>query len=157
MTTSLLIDADIVAYKFAATAQQPNPFDIDGDPLVEDLGNVTKEISSYLDGLLELLDAQNLVVCLSDSRNFRKNVLPSYKANRAGLPKPVLLGAVRDWIEQYYPCFKRPWLEADDVMGILSTNRAIIPHRKIIVSEALCQESSHTQGCVDLVSGQHCF
>jgi len=139
MKTTLLIDADIVAYKFAAGAQQLVHFDPDEDPLVhtEDINVVFEEVKSYLEMIKGLLEADSMVVCLScpSHQNFRKTILPSYKENRTSIVKPVLLSTLKDKLAQTYDTYQRPYLEADDVMGILSTHPSLILGRKIIVSE----------------------
>lgn len=135
MITSLLIDADIVAFKFAAAAQQPNPFDPEGEPIVEDADSVFEQVKEYLEDIKKQLSATSIIICLSDKKNFRKDVLPTYKMNRSGLAKPILLNKMKDMMEEFYPSYRRPSLEADDIMGILATHKSIIPQRKIIVSE----------------------
>jgi DNA polymerase-1 len=80
------------------------------------------------------LDADEVIVCLTDSENWRKRVMPTYKANRAGAPKPEMLGALKQYLIDHYRTYIRPELEADDVMGILSTHHKLVKGEKIIVS-----------------------
>jgi hypothetical protein len=75
-----------------------------------------------------------VIVCLSDDiTNWRKGIYPLYKSNRNDTVRPELLYDMKEWLGQQYPTDLRPTLEADDVMGILSTE----PHKgeRIIVSQ----------------------
>lgn len=129
---TLLIDADIVAFKFAAKAQRKYAFGV----AVDDLADVTPKIDEYLAELLKQLEATDLIICLSSpsAEGWRKGILPSYKANRDESTRPALLGAVKDYMEVSYPSYRRPTLEADDIMGILSTHPTIVPGERVIVS-----------------------
>lgn len=63
----------------------------------------------------------NYAMCFSDSKqNFRKEILSTYKGNRAGKLKPVCYGAVRQWVEERYACMCYPTLEADDCVGLFA-------------------------------------
>ena len=53
--------------------------------------------------------------------NFRKTVDPTYKSNRKGQRKPVGYVALSQWVEETYKSFRKPRMEADDCLGILST------------------------------------
>lgn len=136
---TLLLDSDIIAYKFASAAQKDFDWDGDGEKAtaVEDIADVAPQVEAYVDDLVEKLKADDLIVCLScpSDENFRYKVLPSYKHNRVGKAKPVLLQAVKEWMRERYPTYERPTLEADDIMGILSTHPKLVPGTKIIVSE----------------------
>lgn len=62
-----------------------------------------------------------VIFCLSDVKNFRKKVLPTYKANRIGKRKPVCYKGMIDWIKDTYYTVTKEGLEADDCMGIIAT------------------------------------
>lgn len=136
MKRTLLIDADIIAYQFAATAQKA--FKWGGDEpdsiTVEPIENVTPLVVNKMAEFKAQLDADQLVMCLScpTAEGWRIKLLPSYKAGRG--VKPVLIEAVKQFMRANWATFERPTLEADDVMGILSTSKTIIPGEKIIVS-----------------------
>jgi DNA polymerase-1 len=132
---TLLLDSDIIAYQIASVNQQ----DIDwGDDIQTRSLNLHKAIEQaeeIVESLLDKLQANTAIVCLTDKTNWRKEVLPTYKSNRSGVEKPELLNTVKDYLAGRYDSFIRPSLEADDVMGILSTHPTLIPGKKIIVSE----------------------
>ena len=138
MTTTLLLDSDIVAYQFASKAQASYDFGDTGVcQHVNELDAVVPLVDQWIKDLMEKLHADELVVCLSvpTSEGFRIRVLPTYKGNRAKVEKPVLLQLIKDYLAGEYPSFIRPELEADDVMGILSTHPKFIKGTKVIVSE----------------------
>lgn len=138
MKRTLLVDADIVAYKFAAANEQVFYFDGgDSDPSVEaDLEGALADVEEYLKELRGRLGATDLIVCLTDPEaNFRTGIDPTYKGNRKGLRKPEHLTAVKEWFKGKYQTYQRPALEADDCMGILATHPTLVKGEKIIVSE----------------------
>ncbi|MCW2335579.1 DNA polymerase-1 [Rhodoblastus acidophilus] len=86
--------------------------------------------------MVEMMDdiAQKLpntvpYLCLTHPHNFRKDIDPTYKANRKAQRKPMAFSAFRKWVTETYTTITKPNLEADDVLGILATkpgNDAII-------------------------------
>lgn len=139
MDTTLLLDSDIIAYQHAATAQKGIDWDADGDKtlVVDDLEVVLHYVDDTINATMDRLSGDNFIVCLScnSEDNWRKQVLPSYKENRTGVDKPLLLAAIKEAMRSRYECYERPTLEADDIMGILSTHPRLIKGKKIIVSE----------------------
>lgn len=137
MKRTLLIDADIVAYKFSCATEDVFYFDgKDQPPAVEhDLPSAISATDDYLASLKEKLGATDMVVCLTDRGNeFRKDFWPTYKGNRKAR-KPANLLPVLDHMATKYVTYLRPRLEADDCMGILSTHPTLVTGEKIIVSE----------------------
>lgn len=134
MSRTLLIDADIIAYQTSASNERNYDW---GDGVVSqiaDLDAAKAAAVETIDNLMETLKASDCVICLSDDiHNFRKSVYPAYKTNRAETVRPVHLYDIKEWMAEVYTVAKRPRLEADDVMGILSTE----PHKgdRIIVSQ----------------------
>jgi hypothetical protein len=137
MTTTLLLDADIIAFKIASTSQQPNPFAPEEPPVVDEWDDVVPRIHYAVDGLQATLDTDKVIVCLScpTYENWRLKVYPGYKFKRDYSNRPVHRAAVKDYMEANWPSYRRPTLEADDIMGILSTHDAIVQGKKVIVSE----------------------
>jgi DNA polymerase-1 len=133
VTRTLLIDADIIAYQSSAANERKYDWGDGVTSRVADLTAAKRAARDEVDHLMDKLKATNLIICLSDDvQNFRKKVYPAYKENRSGSERPEHLYDIKEWLGQKYPTDLRPWLEADDVMGILSTE----PHtgERIIVS-----------------------
>ncbi|WP_142850689.1 exonuclease [Telmatospirillum sp. J64-1] len=132
--TTLLIDGDIIAYQVAAGIEKPIHWGDDLWTLHSDAAEGRAILDDRLTGLLESLDADRLVIALTDGDNWRKEVYPSYKTNRAKIRKPVCLPEMRRHLSAEYETFQRPGLEGDDVLGILATHPKLIPGEKIVVS-----------------------
>lgn len=136
--TTLLLDADILAFRIASVSQKLYQFGEDCEPSlqVDDWEDVTPRIDYAIAKLQEDLDTQEVIVCLScpTAENWRLDILPSYKGKRDYSKRPVHLAAIKDYMEANWPSYRRPTLEADDIMGILSTDPGIVPGKKIIVS-----------------------
>ncbi len=133
---TLLIDGDIDAYQIASTCETR----IDWGDGIESKSADSEDAKAQIDlrykRLKKMLGADRMIVCLSDSQNFRKEILPTYKSNRKNVIKPALLAELRKYLHEAYEVFQRPFLEADDVMGILGTmgDNDLIKGERIIVS-----------------------
>jgi DNA polymerase-1 len=143
LTTTLLIDADIVAFKIASISQKTHKFQDDetGEVIecvdVDDWEDVTPRVDELLAEYLQKTKADELIICLScpTDEGWRIGIYPQYKANRDYSKRPVYLSAVKDYMAEKYRSYRKPTMEADDIMGILSTHPTLVPGRKIIVSE----------------------
>jgi DNA polymerase-1 len=128
-----LIDADILAYQAAAVSEKATDW---GDGLwtlhaFEEEAALAFETS--LNRVLEKVEATNFFLAFSDSLNWRKDVLPTYKGNRAETRKPMLLKWVRQYAQKYN-CITIPTLEGDDVLGIWATTKSKLdPVREFII------------------------
>lgn len=116
-----LIDADILAYQAAAASEQA--FDW-GDGLWTLHSFESEAIAAFessLERVKEKTQATKLVLAFSDKANWRKLVLSTYKANRLGVRKPMLLGFLRNHAEAKYDCRSITTLEGDDILGMTAT------------------------------------
>jgi DNA polymerase I len=118
--TTLYIDGDILLHQASSATE----FACDwGDGLWVLSGNLEQSsdlVEQTLDNLRQRFETRDLVIALSDSENFRKDLSPTYKSHRKGR-KPLVYGPLKDWLlDEYYT---ETWyrLEADDVLGILIT------------------------------------
>ncbi len=124
---TILLDGDIFAYKAACANTKDYGFGVDVDE-----AGARDYIDRKIDEVANVLEPNNIIVCLSDPEaNFRKGILPTYKSKRG--PKPELVPVMKEYLGSKYETFIRPALEADDVLGILSTAQKIAGE-KIIVS-----------------------
>lgn len=121
----LLIDADVPCYHFAFKNQTNIDWDDDdNESIYTTPENVVPQLERWFDWLMEELSGDEIILALSDSENFRKELEPTYKANRKA-EKPELWGLVRDYLENGdhgYPVKIKPRLEGDDVLGIMATH-----------------------------------
>jgi hypothetical protein len=148
--TTLLLDADIIAFKVASVSQRTFQFPgCEPSTVADEWEQVVPRIDAEVAKLTEKLKSDKVIVCLScpTEDNWRLRVLPTYKGNRDYSKRPVWLAKVKDYLEAEYPSYRRPHLEADDIMGILSTMPGLPPGflaehpgfdpkaKKVIVSE----------------------
>lgn len=117
----LLIDADILLYQYAHAGQET--FDW-GDGLISiwaDLDETISYLDQFVTELVKKTASDGYWLCLSGSSPFRYQILPSYKHNRKGTPKPILYGDLKEHMMRYHPFKMKHNLEADDLMGIMAT------------------------------------
>lgn len=119
---TLLIDADIAAYVSTSKAEVEVEWAEDEWTLHSDLKVARQHFMDFVKVVTDTLDGNcRIVMCFSDKENFRKELLPSYKANRAKVRKPLAYLPFKEWVKTEFECVIKPKLEADDVMGILAT------------------------------------
>ena len=133
MTTRLLIDADIAIYK--ATTANEVPINWEGDlwTLHCDLAKVKCDIDDFVENIKEQTKADEVTMWISHQNNFRKMLNPQYKANRKAIRKPMCFVPAKKYVMENYHYEIQPWLEADDVIGILATYDN--GEERIVVSE----------------------
>lgn len=135
MTRTLLLDGDIFAYKTAAAMERPTNWGDGIWSLHSDQHQAERHLTAKIDTVMDDLKADACVVALSvpSRENFRLDILPTYKGNRAAVREPMLRQHLKDYLRATYETYDRPRLEADDILGILSTGQKI-KGEKIIVS-----------------------
>lgn len=130
----------------------------DADWLVHNASSAVTRVVEWEDGILEsyadLEEAKQIflgwlerihgarkawadavpIMTFTDTANWRKSVLPTYKSNRAGTAKPLAYWKLKEWVMENYECFQRPTLEGDDCMGILSTAPRLVNAKKAIIA-----------------------
>ena len=122
---TLLIDADLFLFRASVIAEEETDWGDDIWSLATDLKVAKFIFTEQIKGFQERLGSDEILMCISDSVNFRKTVSPSYKSNRKKSRKPVGYKAMVSWVEDYWPSHRQATLEADDVMGILGSAPAI--------------------------------
>lgn len=129
-----LIDADILAYQAAASCETPIRWDDDLWTLHAFEDEAEASFDNMMNTIIKATEADDYILAFSDSENWRKAVLPTYKANRSEVRKPMLLKHLRQYAKDNYSCFIRPTLEGDDVLGILATSAKPVKGDKIVCS-----------------------
>lgn len=119
---TLLIDGDVVAFTAASAAQHIHE---DGFGFVQPFANRHEGeaiADNIIIGLEQLFSATHFKVVLTDPvENWRRGIWSAYKQNRAKNFRPLLLDKLKDYLRAKYGAFHWDSLEADDVLGILST------------------------------------
>lgn len=131
---TLLIDADTLIFEAATVTEaevqwEPWLWTVHGD-----FDAAMEHLDRSLDTIQRELEADRMILALSDNTRWRNDVMPTYKSNRAKTRKPVTYKPLRQYCHEKYEVFQRPTLEGDDVLGILATHPHIVQGQRIIVS-----------------------
>lgn len=123
MKTVLLIDGDVLVYRTAFAAERVIDWGEGLHTLDSNAAEACASVDFQLNALVQLLNADELVVALTchETPNFRKAFYPTYKENRTVKRKPLCWKALREHLVSEWSAKIKPNLEADDVLGILST------------------------------------
>ncbi len=133
--TVWLIDGDIVAYQAAAGESR----------VLQEAGEDAWDLSTekgckeHADAIIEEWTKSDqtgeIIIAFSQGAPFRRIVWEDYKLHRRGKPKPPLYAETVAHLKDRFGSFCSWGLEADDVLGILSTSPNYHPKKdKIIVS-----------------------
>ena len=128
MRLKLLIDADMFAFIACSSATHEAEWESGISSYFADFEEVKAHFISRLNNAIETALSHHhytgdydILLCLSDpDDNFRRRVLPTYKAHRKG-QKPLCYWKLCDWMKKEGDVYLRPSLEADDCIGILAT------------------------------------
>jgi len=137
MARTILLDGDIYLFRAAAAVEHTIQWGDEWEGLSTAHSHFDEALEVFERSIEQIqtgLQTDNMVVALTSPVNFRKEVMPTYKQHRIGKRKPTSYAALREHVRQEYSTFEREGLEADDVLGILSTHSSIIPGERIIVS-----------------------
>jgi len=118
--TVALIDGDIAAFRAAAACSKTFDF---GDGVIgqkNDFAGSADAAISTIDTWARLAKCKDVLVCFTGTHNFRRNVLPSYKANRTK-GKPATFQHTVEAVHERFETRMVDGLEADDLLGILLT------------------------------------
>jgi DNA polymerase-1 len=124
--TKLLIDVDIMAYRCSFSNEVATETEDGYWTWYCSLDKVKEDIEKSIQYFMKTLDADSYVLCLSDEKNFRKDIYQGYKEKRARVKRPIVLRPIREWLLKERGAVMYPSLEGDDVMGILQTDDTII-------------------------------
>lgn len=129
---TLLIDADILLYRALSSVEREIEWETDIWSLTTDLGDAREAFDTQYQNIIESSPIKNHRLVFTDSVNFRKEMNPTYKGNRANVRKPMCLKVFKEEVIERYEGVTKPTLEADDVIGILATK----PGNDFIISSA---------------------
>lgn len=130
--TILLIDGDQYLHRACAAVERDTRWDEQNHVLSSNEVEAWEVVEGSIKKVLDHFGSTDHVICLSEGEVFRKNIDPSYKSNRKDTRKPLCFYDLKDKLKAEYKCVYFNGLEADDVMGILSTKPG--PDSKIIVA-----------------------
>ena len=117
----LLIDADFIVYKSCAAVETEVDF---GDDVILVTSNFSDALAATNRELTKIKNKfgsfSEMILFFSDSINFRKQILESYKGH-SNRKKPCGYKRVINALREEYKVIIKPSLEADDAMGVYST------------------------------------
>lgn len=118
----IIVDADSLIYSAAANAETKIQWDEDEDAeYTINIGAAKASLRDAVAHLKKKLKADHVILAVSDYANFRKDIMPEYKAHRKKVRKPLGLKELKQYLLDNFTTFQRQKLEADDVVGILAT------------------------------------
>lgn len=133
MKTTAIIDGDTIIYQATSSSEKVIQWDEFNATTTSDLRECAAKFDGKVEEIQRDLNADEVLIALSDSERWRPSVMPAYKHNRTGR-KPLNYGQLRAYCEENYLTYIRPTLEGDDILGILATHPKLIPGKKIIVA-----------------------
>ena len=116
------VDGDMIMYRAAFASEQETKWEDDIWTLHSSETDMKVIIDDMIEFVRDATQCEELYLVFSDSRNFRYNIFPEYKANRKEKRKPLGLKAMTEWASENYNGIRWNNLEADDVIGILCSN-----------------------------------
>ena len=131
--TTLLIDADVLAFEAAVVAEEPIEWKDEMWTVHADMALAKARVVNRVEEFKDMMKTNKVTMCLTDRGNFRRVLNPDYKANRSKSRLPIILRQVKKWIIDEMDGQMWPNLEADDIISILATDKEM-DEETIIVS-----------------------
>lgn len=103
----VLVDADLVVFRCAATVPEHEPLDV-----------ATYRVDVLMRQILDATDATTYKAYLTGRNNYRKKLNPEYKANRKDKEPPYWLQDCRKHLQREWDVEVSEGCEADDLLGI---------------------------------------
>src|SRR5690348_3950531 len=101
--TAGLIDGDILVYQVACSVEREIHWGDDEWTLHSDMAEARPHADDWIAHIKEELELDGVILAFSDPvANFRREILPSYKANRKNKRKPVVWKALREYLQETY-------------------------------------------------------
>ena len=117
----LLIDADYIVYKSCAAAETEVDFGDDVILVTSNFSDALRATTGEITKIRNKLGTRaDVILFFSDTKNFRKKIMPDYKGHR-NRKKPCGYKRVINALKVTNEVIIMPELEADDAMGIYAT------------------------------------
>ena len=130
------IDGDIYVYEIAAVAEVGVDWGDDLWTLHAFEEPTIALLDSKIRTLTEVVGASDYRIYLTcDKHNFRKDILPTYKGNRVGVRKPMLIPRLRQHLFDNHKAIMEENLEADDLLGITLSDPQSYENRIVITKD----------------------
>ena len=117
--------------------------------IAEPFHNAKRSFKMMAEKIKKESSADRIILYLSGSRNYRFDVYPEYKANRAAAPKPYHYARLKEYILTLPNTVLVHGMEADDAMGIAQySNHAMTGSRQWSVVCTIDKD-------LNMIAGQH--
>ena len=120
---TLLIDADIIMFRFAFRHQTTIEWSEDVVTVECDEEAAIADLNRFILRLLIQCKCVKYSLCFTHTINFRYSIFSEYKAARSKNTPPLLLSILKQYMKDNHPWMEQKYLEADDLMGILATEK----------------------------------
>jgi DNA polymerase-1 len=131
--TTLLIDADVLAFEASVIAEESIEWKEEMWTVHADMALAKARVVNRVEEFKDMMKTNSVTMCLTDRANFRRVLNPDYKANRSKSRLPIILRQVKQWIIEELDGQMWANLEADDVISILATDKEM-DEETIIIS-----------------------
>lgn len=121
MKLTLLVDADPICYRACQAAEEELEFSQDLTMIVGDFRRGQQIVKQEIRKLTTRFDTEDVVLFFTGSKNFRKEVDPTYKSHRIKR-KPAGYVKLKNWAMKQWKSYMEERLEADDLLGIHATS-----------------------------------
>ena len=120
--TAILLDADMLAFAAASATEVEVEFAPDIWTRHSELPAAREYFWNQIDYWCDEYEAtrDDVILCFTERSQFRRDLAPSYKANRKG-SKPIGYKAFKNELMQHHGAFMFHRIEADDLIGIFAT------------------------------------
>lgn len=132
--TTILIDADVLAFEASIIAQEEIQWEEELWTVHADMAVAKERVIARIEQFKDLLKADEVVLALSDRANFRRKLFPDYKSNRRKAVLPIIIKPMKEWMIKELDAQLWANIEADDVLSILATERPNRLDKRVIVS-----------------------
>ncbi len=119
--TTALIDGDIIAFQAAAATEHPVKWDDDMWTLHASEADGQRHMIDAINSIMKATGCDDMFIYLTGSKNYRVDILDSYKANRKDTRKPLTLKALKTWLIEEHDAYLQEPYEADDLLAIHAT------------------------------------
>ena len=128
-----LIDGDAIPW---IVTHNKKLVDENGNEFLEnkDLNTCILETNDIIKNILLRCDTDSYIIGLTEGKNFRHEIYPLYKANRAGKELPLYFREAKQYIKDIYKPVIRDNYECDDVIVSLKTELTKLGYNPILCS-----------------------
>jgi DNA polymerase-1 len=132
--TTLLIDADMLLYRTMSSLEVDCDMGNDIWMRHADIRDVRYTFWDQIQAMSKELKASEPLLFWTGPSGFRRRIFPEYKANRAGMRKPIGWRRIKDELLEEEFSYLHSEIEADDWLGIFSTAMTSANEKHVIVS-----------------------